>query len=269
MGRRERCQAQRSCRGENKQCSPDFPHKGTFASLPACMRAGRPSPEGKEPQPSSPPPNFRAPIRPCSPISRSFHRPVSCKPHVHVNLRGGLGRERFCSRFKVGVMFVQVFVRPALPGLVVFQPGRLSEFQALHVVASRDLPSFSGSSRGSFAHMAFIRRRTTQDVLPRSESSDNAYLARLAQEEARDDWRNKPRHEKVRLARIEMRRRKSEKEGILSRKFWTRDLFLLVAISVCSLLVLLYLLGHRSSRRKALGHSESWLETVEEVLGIV
>lgn len=118
--------------------------------------------------------------------------------------------------------------------------------------------------------MLFLRRRTTtEDLIPQAESSDNTYLARLAKEEALDDWRNKSRHEKLRLARIEMRRRKSEREGGLwSKKIWSKELLFLSALAFLTLLALLYLLHHRSLYRKRTGHEETWLNAVEDVLGL-
>lgn len=127
---------------------------------------------------------------------------------------------------------------------------------------------------------SFPRRRTTTTttttnnnnnsgpLIPDRADEDNTFLARLAREEARDDWRNKPRHEKIRLAKIELRRRRSERSGVLRASSWRWELVLIVALAFTGALVLLLLLRHRASVRRRTGHGETWLETVEDVLGM-
>lgn len=122
---------------------------------------------------------------------------------------------------------------------------------------------------------AFLKRRNkTDDIIPQFQTADHhrdriaREEANLAAEEAKDDWKNKSKIEKQRLARIEMRRRKQARRGILSRKFWSLEMAAIFLVSCTAIVVLLFLLNHRSSRRRVLGHSETWKETFEEVLHI-
>lgn len=113
---------------------------------------------------------------------------------------------------------------------------------------------------------SFLTRRSKSgNLIPQFQTIDEKQ-ARLAEEEAKDDWKNKSKIEKQRLARIEMRRRKKAQQGFFSLKFWSYEMAIIFSVSCTAIIVLLLLLNHRSARRAGLGHNETWKETFDEVM---
>ena len=111
--------------------------------------------------------------------------------------------------------------------------------------------------------MTVLRKRQQ----PLLDDPDDTYLARAAAEEAKHDWHMKPRAEKVRLARAEMRRRKGRRQvlGIT----WTKEVILITIIGFVALVTLLYLLTHgQVQNQRGFRHHGSWLDRMENAMGI-
>ena len=90
-----------------------------------------------------------------------------------------------------------------------------------------------------------VRKRNTQTGL--SDNTNNTFLEREAAQEAKNDWRQKSRSEKLRLAKAEHRRRKAGRR-LLGIK-WTPQVLFITFVGLASIVALVYLLSHSSAQK--------------------
>jgi sterol desaturase/sphingolipid hydroxylase (fatty acid hydroxylase superfamily) len=114
--------------------------------------------------------------------------------------------------------------------------------------------------------MSFLRRRKKDDALL-PQSTDSMQIQKDMEE--KEAWRAKPRVEKLRLARIEQRRRKQKRQkNPFSLQFWTWRRVVLLLLGLLLLWLLPVLLSqHKTQRLKGFRtHGGSWAARMEGML---